>query len=87
MGCCNSPRTCGNFDDDREGLSDSDLNRFGGDEIACPNCGADMYHDAALCAKCGHAITEARRGNRSAKPLLFVGIIAAIVGAVAIAMW
>ena len=59
MGCCNGPKGCKNFDDEREGISDADLQRFGGDDIACPSCGAEVYHDAAMCHSCGHAMTDA----------------------------
>ncbi|MDX2114059.1 MAG: hypothetical protein SFZ24_00380 [Planctomycetota bacterium] len=57
MSCC-GPQKCANFDDDREGVSEEDIARFGGDDIACPNCGADVYHDAAYCPRCRHAMTE-----------------------------
>ena len=58
MSCC-GPQSCKNFDDDREGVSDDDLARFGGDDIPCPNCNAAVYHDATQCARCGHAMTDA----------------------------
>lgn len=58
MSCC-GPRNSCDFDDDREGLSCADLERFGGDDITCPNCGSDVFHDAALCHTCGYAITDA----------------------------
>lgn len=58
MSCCNSPRDCSNFDDDREGLSDADMARFGGDDVTCPSCGADVWHDASQCSRCGHAMTD-----------------------------
>ena len=33
MGCCGGPQQCRDFDSDAEGLSASDLERFGGDDI------------------------------------------------------
>lgn len=61
MSCCNGPRCCNNFDEDREGVSEADLARFGGDDAECPKCGESVYHDAALCPSCGHAILDAER--------------------------
>lgn len=87
MSCGCGPKSCSNFDDDREGLSDADLARFGGDDAECPGCGASVYHDAAMCPKCGLAISEARRENRSARPVIFVGLILAAAAAMAIALW
>ncbi len=88
MSCCNGPRPCCNdYDHDREGVSAADVARFGGDDITCPNCGAELYHDAALCSKCGHAISDAKRDDRSgAKPLLFVGLTIAIALAIGLSM-
>lgn len=63
MSCC-GPRSCRNFDEDREGVSDADLARFGGDDAECPNCGASVYHDAPLCHECGHAIRDDERKKR-----------------------
>jgi ribosomal protein L37E len=65
MGCCNGPKCCNNFDDTREGVSRADLARFGGDEVRCPECGAEVYHDAALCHACGHAMTDASMKKRT----------------------
>ncbi len=58
MPCGCGPKCCQNFDDDKEGVSDADLARFGEDDIACPSCGASVYHDAVMCSKCGHAMTD-----------------------------
>ncbi len=58
MSCCSGPKQCRDFDDDREGVSGDDLARFGDDGVACPNCGSDVFHDAALCHSCGYAITN-----------------------------
>lgn len=63
MSCC-GPQSCRNFDDDREGVSDADLARFGGDDIECPKCGADVYFDATACPRCRHVMTEASTARR-----------------------
>ncbi len=72
MPCCSGPQECHDFDPDREGIGDADLARFGGDsdddddpESRCPECGAAIYHDAALCHSCGFAVTDSRRATRS----------------------
>jgi hypothetical protein len=58
MPCGCGPQSCPDFDPDAEGLSEADLARFGGDDTTCPSCGADVYHDAALCQECGWALTD-----------------------------
>lgn len=80
MSCC-GPRNCNNFDDDREGLSDADLAKFGGDDISCPSCGATVYHDASQCNRCGHAMTEASLTKRTPAwiPMLAAGAALGIV--------
>ncbi len=54
MGCC-GPRQAADYDCDAEGLSESDLARFGGDEAVCRGCGETYYADAAMCPRCGRA--------------------------------
>ncbi|MBL8744940.1 MAG: hypothetical protein JNK58_01145 [Phycisphaerae bacterium] len=63
MSCC-GPKNCNDLDEDREGPSEGDLARFGGDDINCPACGASVYHDAALCHECGHAILDRETGRK-----------------------
>jgi len=58
MPCGCGPNSCQDFDDDREGVAEDDLARFGGDDVPCPKCGAGVFHDVALCPKCGHAIMD-----------------------------
>ncbi len=81
MSCGCGPQKCANFDDDREGVSDADLARFGGDDIACPNCGADLYHDAAMCHTCGYAITDAslRKGMPKWVPIAAALVLAGML--------
>lgn len=58
MPCGCGPNSCKDFDDDREGVDEADIARFGGDDVDCPKCGASVYHDVSLCPKCGHAMTR-----------------------------
>lgn len=80
MSCC-GPQGCQNFDDEREGISDEDLARFGGDDIDCPKCGASLYHDASQCSKCGHAFMDEERavGTPTWVPLTAIALVAGIV--------
>jgi hypothetical protein len=59
MGCCGGKCHGPEFDPDREGVCESDIERFGGDEITCPACGSEVYHDASQCHSCGHAMSDA----------------------------
>lgn len=45
-------------DDLDEDPSDEDLERFGGVTVSCPKCGSELYDDASLCWKCGHALAN-----------------------------
>lgn len=79
MSCC--PRPDDTPLHDREMPSCEDLDRFGGDDIACPNCGSDVYHDATQCHVCGHAMTDASvsKGMPGWVPLAAVLVVAGIV--------
>lgn len=64
MPCGCGPNSCQDFDDDREGVGEEDLARFGGDDATCPSCKASVYHDVPLCPKCGHAMTDESTTNQ-----------------------
>ena len=80
MSCCgNSNHGCA-FDPDREGPSENDVRIFGGDGITCPECGADVYHDAAMCNTCGHAMTDDHAsGSRKWVAVTSVIVLAAFI--------
>ena len=85
MPCCPGPRDCNDFDPEREGVDEADLARFGGDadndddsESRCPECGAGMYHDAALCPRCGLAVTPVPAGLRSRRWVPVAAALAAL---------
>jgi hypothetical protein len=63
MPCGCSPKSGPDFDPDFEGPSCDDLDRFGSDTVTCPECGEEVYYDAAICPQCGHAIIAARSGK------------------------
>ncbi len=41
-----------------EDPSPEDLERFGGVTRQCPNCNTELYDEAELCWKCGHALSH-----------------------------
>ncbi len=88
MACCGGKCHGPEFDADREGVCSSDLDRFGGDDITCPECGEDVYHDAAICSSCGHAMTDASisKGMPAWVPMVAAGTAAALIGVVLMAM-
>jgi predicted nucleic acid-binding Zn ribbon protein len=50
-------------DDERdEGPSEADLEKFGGVTRPCPECQTDLYDDAQICWKCGHALSGEPKG-------------------------
>ncbi len=77
MSCCPGPKTGKEFDPACEGPSEADLDRFGGDTDACPNCGEEVWHDAAICPSCRSAIQD--RADSARKPWVMALGIAALV--------
>ncbi len=53
-----------------EAPSPEDLDRFGGVTVTCPKCKSELYDDAAVCWKCGHAL--ASRPENTRPPLWIV---------------
>ena len=49
-------------DDLDEGPSEADLEQFGGVTRPCPECKTELYDDAAVCWKCGHALSSEPKG-------------------------
>lgn len=57
--------------------------RFGGDAVSCPSCGAEVYHDAALCHACGHAMSdESTTRARAWVPVVAAAVALAVVAVV-----
>jgi uncharacterized protein (DUF983 family) len=80
MSCC-GPKNCHDLDEDREGVSAKDAERFGGDDIDCPKCGGSVYFDASQCAKCGHSMMErdVSKGTPAWVPLTAAVLVIGIV--------
>ena len=80
MGCCGGPQQCRDFDSDAEGLSASDLERFGGDDAVCRNCGETYYADAPICPRCGEAALEPDAGAPGRRGILFPLVVVGMIG-------
>jgi hypothetical protein len=69
-----------------EGPSDDDLERFSSATRTCPACRTELYDDAELCWKCGHALS-----SQAAVPrwVLVAGAVtlAAVLLAYALFVW
>jgi len=83
MGCCNTKHGR-DFDPNDEGLSCEDIARYGGDDIACPVCGEDVYHDAAMCHACGYVIEHEPAGKSKAWIVITIGVVVVAFGLVTI---
>lgn len=62
MGCSSCGPRPGQPREIDEGPSEADIARFGGDEITCPECDAEVYYDATFCHECGHVMEERKVG-------------------------
>jgi len=65
-----------------EGPSDEDIERFGDVTRTCPECGKQVFDDAAVCYHCGHAFEEREDAKGTAKWVV-VTIVVLIAGFVA----
>ncbi|RMH27556.1 MAG: hypothetical protein D6693_05085 [Planctomycetota bacterium] len=77
MTCPCAPRGAPQFDPDREGPSDADLERFGGDMRPCPVCRSSVYDGATVCPSCGAWLEDAPAGGVLKRALFTAGLIAA----------
>jgi hypothetical protein len=68
-----------------EDPSEADIERFDSAVQKCPECGIDLYDDATVCWKCGHAVSSAPKGL----PVwvIVVAVVLALAIFVAIAMY
>lgn len=68
-----SPRTPRPSSDD--GPQESDLERFSGVTVRCPQCGAELYDDAEVCYRCGSAVTGWSDRERRVWPAVIVVLL------------
>lgn len=64
---------------DPDGPSPEDLDRFGDEFQTCPNCGASVYDQAELCARCGHAFNQRPGGLPMWAILTAIAVLGAFV--------
>ena len=83
----------GQADDDLdpEGPGPEDLADLGDDGEAdlepCPECGAEIYHDADRCPRCGHSVVRGAGADAGKKlPLLWYLVLALAAGLLAAGM-
>ena len=65
-----------------EGPDEADLERFGGVTQTCPECKAELYDDAEVCWKCGHAM----QARTHTPPTWVMIVIAAVITFVVLGM-
>lgn len=58
--------------------SDADIERFGGVTRTCPECSTEVYDDAEVCWKCGHAFSRTAQPS-SRTTWIVTGIIVVLV--------
>jgi hypothetical protein len=68
-----------------EGPSDADLERFSSVTRECPECGAELYDDAEVCWKCGHAFSSAP--NWPTKAWVWIVAAGAIAALMLVLVW
>jgi hypothetical protein len=66
-------------DDDDEGPTAEDIERFGSVTVTCKECGQDLFDDAAVCWNCGRAVLA---GDRSGglKPWVVLVAVLVVIG-------
>lgn len=62
-------------DEDHDGPSRADLERFGGVTQTCPHCHKELFDDADVCYHCGRAILKGQTPRPKALLALFVVIV------------
>ncbi|MFZ4576151.1 MAG: hypothetical protein ACOYN0_17335 [Phycisphaerales bacterium] len=67
-------------DEPDDGPSESDIERFSDVTRRCPSCNCEVYDEAELCWKCGHAFT--RRDTGMPPKWVVIVTIALVVGIV-----
>ena len=59
---------------DPDGPSAADIERFGDDSKACPECGSDVYDQTEMCPSCGYVFEEPSGAQKR-----WVVVVAAVV--------
>ena len=64
--------------------SEEDIERFNNVTRTCPECGKEVFDDAALCYHCGHAFERTTAGSTKGKTWVIVTIVVIAVAFVLI---
>lgn len=62
-----------------EGPSEEDIRAFSGVTRDCPACKSQLYDDAEVCWKCGHALSGAATGKPAWIVILAVLVVATLL--------
>lgn len=63
--------------------SEEDIERFNNVTRTCPECGKEVFDDAALCYHCGHAFERTTEGSTPNKKWV-VAVVVVIIAAFAV---
>jgi hypothetical protein len=68
--------------------SEADVERFGGVTRRCPECGKEVYDDAAVCYHCGHAFAGTGAPGSKGMPVWAIVTVVLIIGGFVLAsLW
>ncbi|HEX2839221.1 MAG TPA: hypothetical protein VHN77_13980 [Phycisphaerales bacterium] len=70
------------FDEDANDPRAEDVEQFSGVTRTCPECKAEVYDEAELCWKCGHAFSGEPKGMPGWVTWVSVAVVAAVLFAV-----
>jgi hypothetical protein len=59
--------------------SDEDVERFGDVTRTCPECGKEVFDDAAVCYHCGYAFEKTTAGSSPSPKWIVITVIVIIV--------
>ena len=66
--------------------SDEDVERFGDVTRTCPECGKQVFDDAAVCYHCGYAFERTTAGSTRNPKWIIVTVIVLVLGLVGLAL-
>lgn len=67
-------------DEDDDGPSAADIERFGDVTRRCPECGKDVFDESAICYHCGHAFERGQVAGSGRSRLWVVATVVVLVG-------
>jgi hypothetical protein len=67
-------------DDEDDGPSAEDIERFGDVTRTCPECGKDVFDESAVCYHCGHAFMGTAAGSPTRNKLWIVVTVVLLIG-------